>query len=72
MDSITREKIVLLGGGQFDPTLGGHFHPTKGGQFKTTLGGQFQPTLGGQFGRHLHYPGNAISDRNLATICRTL
>ena len=53
MASITREKIVILGGGQFGPAKGGHFQPTLGGQFKTTWGGQFQPTLGGQFSRHL-------------------
>ena len=50
MASITREKIVLLGGGQFEPAKGGHFQPTLGDHFKTTWGGQFQPTLGGQFG----------------------
>ena len=60
MASITREKIVILGGGQFGPAKGGHFQPTLGGQFKTTWGGQFQTTLGGQFGRHLqaNYTGD--------------
>lgn len=54
MASITCEKIVLLGGGQFEPTKGGQFQTILGGQFKTTWGGQFKTTLGGQFGRHLH------------------
>jgi len=62
MTSITCEKIVLLRGGQFEPTKGGQFEPTLGGQFKTTWGGHFQTTLGGQFGRHLQDSPNGEKD----------